>query len=50
MTCEVCGNIGHSGNHCKNEDVMYMNDNNNSYRPQGGQMLNQQCPYYQGGK
>jgi hypothetical protein len=52
MTCEVCGNIGHSGSHCPetHEDVMYMNINNNGYCPQkGGQTWNQQHPYYQGG-
>ena len=53
MTCEVCGNTGHSGNYCPEtqEEVMYMNGNNNGYRPpqQGGQSWNQQCPYYQGG-
>jgi hypothetical protein len=44
MTCEFCGNIGHSGNHCPEtqEDVMYMNDNNNGYPPRGGQTRNQQ--------
>jgi hypothetical protein len=31
------------------EDVMYMNGNNNGYRPQGGQTWNQSHPYYQGG-
>jgi hypothetical protein len=32
MTCEVCGNTGHSGNYCPTtqEDVMFMNDNNNN--------------------
>uniref|UniRef100_K4A326 CCHC-type domain-containing protein n=1 Tax=Setaria italica TaxID=4555 RepID=K4A326_SETIT len=47
MTCEVCGNTGHSGNNCPEtqEDVLYMNDNNNGYHPQGGQGWNQQCPY-----
>ena len=51
MTCEVCGNTGHSGNHCPEtqEDVMYMNGNNNGYRPQGSQTWNKQRPYYQGG-
>ena len=51
MTCEVCGNTGHSGNYCPTtqDDVMYMNGNNNSYRPQGGQTWNQSRPYYQGG-
>ncbi|RLN12660.1 Zinc knuckle family protein [Panicum miliaceum] len=50
MTCEVCGNIRHSGNDCPEtqEDVMYMN-NNNGFHPQGGQGWNQSCPYYQGG-
>jgi hypothetical protein len=50
MTCEVCGNTGHSGNYCPTiqEDVMFMNGNNNGYRPQWGQMWNQR-PYYQGG-
>jgi hypothetical protein len=35
MTYEVCGDTVHSGNHCPTtqEDVMYMNGNNNSYRP-----------------
>jgi hypothetical protein len=28
---------------------MYMNSNNNGYRPQGGQTWNQSRPYYQGG-
>jgi hypothetical protein len=36
LTCEVCGNNGHSGNDCSKtqEDVAYIN--NNRYRPQGG--------------
>jgi hypothetical protein len=31
MTYEVCGNTGHSGNYypTTQEDVMFMNDNNN---------------------
>jgi hypothetical protein len=35
MTCEVCGNTSHSRNYCPatQEDVMYMNGNNNGYRP-----------------
>uniref|UniRef100_K3ZZJ3 CCHC-type domain-containing protein n=1 Tax=Setaria italica TaxID=4555 RepID=K3ZZJ3_SETIT len=38
MTCEVCGNIGHSGNNCPKtqEDVLHMNDNNSGYHPPGG--------------
>ena len=38
MTCEVCGNGGHSGNDCPKtrEDAAYIN-NNNEFRPQGGQ-------------
>jgi hypothetical protein len=38
MTCEVCGNIGHSGNNCPEtqEEVMLMN-NNNGFHPQGDQ-------------
>jgi hypothetical protein len=49
MTCEVYGDTGHSGNYCPTtqEDVMYMNGNNNGYRPQGGQTWNQSRPYYQ---
>ncbi|XP_066160605.1 uncharacterized protein [Oryza sativa Japonica Group] len=50
VTCEVCGNTGHSGNDCPKtrEEAMYMG-NNNGYRPQGGQGWNQPRPYYQGG-
>jgi hypothetical protein len=38
VTCEVCGNTGHSGNNCPEtrEEAMYMG-NNKGYRPQGGQ-------------
>ena len=39
MTCEVCGNVGHSGNDCPKtqEEAMYLNgNNNNGFRPQGG--------------
>jgi hypothetical protein len=50
MTCEVYGNARHSGNNCPKtqEEVMYMN-NNNGFRPQEGQGLNQSRPYYHGG-
>ena len=51
MTCVVCGNIGHSGDNCPetHEEAMYLNGNNNGFRPQGGQGWNQPRPYYQGG-
>jgi hypothetical protein len=37
MTCEVCGDTGHSENNCPKtqEDVNYINNNN--YRPQQNQ-------------
>jgi len=33
MTCEECGDTGHSGYHCPemHEDVNYINNNNNNY-------------------
>ena len=42
MTCEECGNTGHSGNNCPeiHEDVNFIN--NNYYRPQQNQGWNQQ--------
>jgi hypothetical protein len=42
MTCEECGNIGHSGNNYPEtqEDVNFINNNN--YRPQQNQGWNQQ--------
>ena len=51
MTCEVCGNVGHSGDNCPEiqEEALYLNGNNNGFRPQGGQGWNQPHPYYQGG-
>nr|CAE05396.1 OSJNBa0022F16.20 [Oryza sativa Japonica Group] len=51
VTCEVCGNTGHSGNDCPetHEEAMYMGNNNNGYLPQGGLGWNQPRPYYQGG-
>jgi hypothetical protein len=47
---EVCGNGGHLGNDCPKtrEDAAFIN-NNNGYRPQGGQGWNQSHPPYQGG-
>ena len=43
MTCEECGDIGHSGNHCPEmlEDVNYINNNNYYNRPQQNQGWNQ---------
>jgi hypothetical protein len=51
MTCKVYGDTRHLGNYypTTQEDVMYMNGNNNGYRPQGGQTWNHSHPYYQGG-
>ena len=51
MTGEVCRNIGHSGENCPKtqEEAMYLNGNNNGFRPQEGQGWNQPHPYYQGG-
>jgi hypothetical protein len=50
MTCEVYGNTGHLANYfpATQEDVMFMNSNNNGYHPQGGQTWNQH-PYHQEG-
>ena len=54
MTCEECGDTGHSGNHCPEmlEDVNYINNNNNNnnyyHRPQQNQGWNQQRPNYSG--
>jgi hypothetical protein len=46
MMCEVCGSTGHSGNNCTEteEDVNFINNNSNGYRPQQqqGQGWNQQ--------
>ena len=51
MTSEVCGNVGYSVDNCPEiqEEALYLNGNNNGFRPQGGQGWNQPCPYYQGG-
>jgi hypothetical protein len=42
MTCEVCGDVGHSGNACPEtqEDLNFIN-NNNEFRPQQHQGWNQ---------
>jgi hypothetical protein len=45
MTCEECGDTGHSRSNCPElqEDVNYLNNNNNNYyRPQQNQGWNQQ--------
>ena len=51
MTCEVCGNVGHSGDNCPEtqEKTLFLNGNNNGFHPQGGKGWNQPRPYYQGG-
>ena len=51
MTCEACGNVGHSGDNCPEtqEKALYLNGNNNGFRPQRGPGWNQPHPYYQGG-
>ena len=50
MTCEECGNTGHMGINCPElqEDVNFINNNNNNYRPQQNQGWNQQRPNYSG--
>ena len=54
MTCEECGDTGHSSNHCPEmlEDVNYINNNNYYYYyfncPQQNQGWNQQRPNYSG--
>jgi hypothetical protein len=49
MTCEECGNTGHSGSQCPqlDEDMNYIN-NNNQYRPQQNQGWTQQRTNYPG--
>jgi hypothetical protein len=49
-TCEECGNIGHSGSQCPQleENVNYINNNNNQYRPQQNQGWTQQRTNYPG--
>ena len=51
VTCEVCGIVGHSGDNCPEtqEEALYLNGNNNGFRPQGDQGWNQPHLYYQGG-
>jgi hypothetical protein len=41
ITCEICDDVGHSGNDCPEtrEDAAYIN---NGFRPQGGQGWNNQ--------
>ena len=50
LTCEVCGDGGHSGNDCPEtrEDAAYINNNNTGFRPQGGQGWGQARPPFQG--
>jgi hypothetical protein len=51
MTCEVCGNTGHSGSQCPQleEDVNYIIiNNNNQYHPQHNQGWTQQRTNYPG--
>jgi len=52
MTCEECGDIGHSGNHYPevHENMNYINNNNDYYYkcPQQNQGWNQQRPNYSG--
>src|SRR6185436_5090541 len=50
MTCEVCENVGHSGDNCPKiqEEALFLNGSN-GFRPQRGQGWNQPCSYYQGG-
>ena len=49
--CEVCGDGGHSGNDCleTREEVAYINNNNNGFRPQGGLGWGQARPPFQRG-
>jgi hypothetical protein len=37
MTCEVCGNVGHSGNDCleTREEASFINNGNNNFKNQG---------------
>jgi hypothetical protein len=44
ITCEECGDTGHSGSNYLElqEDVNYLNNNNNYYHPQQNQGWNQQ--------
>ena len=50
MTCEVCGNVGHSDDNCPEtqEEALFLNGSN-GFLPQGGLGWNQPRPYYQGG-
>ena len=42
MTCEVCGNVGHSGDNCPEtqEEALFLNGSN-GFHPQGGQGMSQ---------
>jgi hypothetical protein len=44
MTCEECGDVRYLENNCPiiQEDVNYIINNNNNYRPQPNQGWNQQ--------
>jgi hypothetical protein len=48
ISCEVCGNFGHSRNDCLETHEDALNDNN-EFRPQGGPGWNQSHPPYQEG-
>ncbi|XP_012699078.1 uncharacterized protein LOC101770237 [Setaria italica] len=52
LTCKVCENGGHSGSNWPEtrEDIAYMTNNNNEYRPQGGQGWNQSLPTLPGSR
>ena len=48
MTCEVCRNTGHSGNDCpetRQEDVNFVNNKNNGFRPQAGWNTRPNIPF-----
>jgi hypothetical protein len=49
LTCEICGDGGHSGNDCPEPREDYIINNNTGFRPQGGQGWDQARPPLQGG-